>query len=188
MQKATGSFAKIDMVLIRAFTRLSHLFDYRFHVNQFEFARYVMTGSIALFCAQTVQDVIRNWDVDKLAVSSVIVAFGLCASIFSIDLGRLHRASDDYETHPNRISRDAAHYLMMPFYLRLTLLFLGTLVALFLTIVDLTTRRASLPYFIENFWIMLAGCSWYIAGGLPPHRDRKKKKERAQVGAVVQVL
>jgi hypothetical protein len=166
--------------------RLSHFSDHHFHINQFDLARNVMTMAITLFGAQTMQDVFRHWKDDRATVFLVIFAFGLCAALYSSDFIRLRRASEAYERRPHRVSREAAHYFLMPFFLRLMLLLLGGLVAGILTVVDLTTRRVVPATFIENFWLMLAGCSWYIAGGLPPRRDRKRKKERAPAGAAAQ--
>jgi hypothetical protein len=167
---------RADKVLIQAFTRLSHFVDWRFHINQFDLARTVMGAGLALLGAQSVQDVIRNWRGHTPVVVSVSIAFGLVAFIFSVDLARLARAGEQYESHPHRVSREAAHYFLMPFFLRLMLLVLGSTVAGMLTVIDLTTRHAAFSYYIENFWLMLVGCSWYIAGGIPPYRGRKKKK------------
>ena len=174
-----GALETWDRGLIQVFMRLSHFVDWRFHINQFDLARYVMGAGVALFGAQTVQDMMRNWRAHTPVVFSVGLAFGLGAVFFSIDLSRLARAGEDYERHPHRVSREAAHYFLMPFVLRLALLVLGSCVAGVLTVVDLTTRHAAFSYYIENFWLMLAGCSWYIAGGMPPCRGRKKKKLRA---------
>ena len=181
MTEDTGhAVERADRVLVQVFMRLSHFVDWRFHINQFDLARYVMGAGLALFGAQTVQDVLRNWRGHMPVVLSVSLAFGMCAFIFSIDLGRLARAGKDYEKHPDRVSREAAHYFLMPFYLRLMLLVLGTVVAGVLTLVDLTTRHAAFSYYIENFWLMLVGCSWYIAGGMPPHCRRERKKARGR--------
>jgi hypothetical protein len=185
-QKADGALERADRVLVQAFTRLSHFVDWRFHVNQFDLARHVIGAGLALLGAQTVQDVMRHWKHDMPVVLSVSLAFGLAGFFFSIDLVRLARAGAAYEKHPYRVSREAAHYFLMPFFLRLALLVLGATIALMLTLVDLTTRRVAPAYYIENFWLMLVGCSWYIAGGMPPCRGRKKKKARAPAGAVLQ--
>lgn len=175
MRNTAELLERADRTLVHAFMRLSHLLDCRFHLNQFSLAHHVMGAAMALFGAQSLQDVLRNWKGHAPVVVSVSLAFLLCAAFFSIDLVRLRRAADAYERQPQRISRHAAHYLLMPFFLRLMLLVLGTLIAGILTWVDLTTRRAPPSYFIENFWLMLVGSSWYIAGGTPPIRGRKKK-------------
>jgi len=173
-----NALERADKVLIHAFTRLAHAVDHRFHVNPYTLARNVMGAGIALFCAQTVQDVMRNWKHHMPVVFSVTLGFVLVGSFFSIDLVRLGRAGEEYEKHPHRVSRDAAHYMLLPYALRLMLLGLGTAVVAVLTEVDLTTRHAAASYYIENFWLMLVGCSWYIAGGMPPHRGRRKKQAR----------
>ncbi len=57
-----------------------------------------------------------------------------------------------------------------------------------LTVADFTTRPVAPAYSIENF--RLLGCSWYIAGGMPPCRNRKKKTPapvRAWLAAINQV-
>jgi hypothetical protein len=177
---------KADKALMHVFTRLAHAVDHRFHINPYVLARDVMGVGVALFGAQTVQDVMLNWKHHMPVVFSVMLAFLLMGSFFSIDLVRLTRAGDAYEKHPHRVSRDAAHYVLLPHALRLMLLGFGAEVAAVLTGVDLTTRHAALPYYIENFWLMLAGCSWYIAGVKPPHRGRRKKKERAPAAAALQ--
>src|ERR1700761_5731255 len=114
MASLGDALERMDKALVAAFTRLAHAVDHRFHVNQFELARHVMGVGLALFGAQTVQDVMRNWDHHRPTVYSVTLAFLTGGGVFSLDLVRLGRAGADYEKHPNRVSREAAHYVLMP--------------------------------------------------------------------------
>jgi hypothetical protein len=100
-EEAGNALERADKRLVRAFMRLSHFVDWRFHVNQFALARYVMGAGLALFGAQTVQDILRNWRGHMPVVVSVSLAFAMCAFIFSIDLTRLARAGEDYEKRPH---------------------------------------------------------------------------------------
>ncbi|HWC64147.1 MAG TPA: hypothetical protein VG501_11030 [Rhizomicrobium sp.] len=80
MQTAADTPERTDKALLHAFMRLCHFVDWRFHINQFDLARDVMGAGLALFGAQSLQDVLRPWKPDAPVVFSVGLAFGLCAS------------------------------------------------------------------------------------------------------------
>lgn len=177
MKKFTEATLWIDAFIVLMFMKLTHWIDYRWHINQFRVAKAVMSFAIAQLVATTIQLVAygkRDWMVDPILVLTLPPVVG----IYFYYLKRMDGASRSYEQRPDYISRDAAFFLGMPGYLRLMLLFCG-IMEVWSKLQLLRLNHATLITVVMSPWILLIAVSWYIAGGLPPKRDRKKKKARA---------
>lgn len=179
----TNAIRRMDIwLLFYVFMRLSHWVDYRFHRNQYDLAANVMSVGMALNLAQTAQALINNW---RLGLISVLSSVVVVASYYT-HIKQLHRASAAYERRPDQIPREGAIFFLLPYVIRMTTLFIGLQIWAAFIFVLITLRSATHAVDAITFgWMTAVGCAMYIASGLPPTRERKKKRVRAPMGAAL---
>lgn len=165
--------AYADAFLIWFFMRISHWVDYRLHVNQYRLAAWVMHAALALMAAGYTQRIIADWRFAALWVP----AGSILIWMYGQYSGMMYKASAAYERRPDEIPRAAYVFLLMAPGVRLMALAMASL----LCWVGLLAPHPKL----DVPWYVVATISWYIASGLPPRRERKKKKQRTPWAALL---
>lgn len=160
-------------LVLRVFMPIAHWVDYRWHINQYDLAAKVMTAGLALCVALNAEEAIKNWHHGWLNVISA----GSCVWVYSHQLRDLQKASKAYERNPCAIPREAIGFIAM-WPLRMLLLFLGLFLLCIEGLADTILHRWPWDA-VVNSWMLLIAIGWYLAGGLPPWRARKKKERRS---------
>lgn len=165
------------LILSRVFMPFAHWVDYRFHKNQFDLAAIFLSAGMALNAAQTLQDILHDgWLIGAMMAMST----GILIWVYSWHMRKLSKASEAYERRPDIISLDAAFFMVIMPPGRMLLLLLGGLIVLMdIPLAMLSPTMIHLIRIVTSAWMLCVAISQYIAGGLPPRRDRKKKKEWA---------
>lgn len=169
------AIVRLDLwLLMRVFMPAAHWVDYRFHMNQYDLAGAVLSAGLAMNFAANIESWFTSPKTAWLGtISSIclLLAYGNW-------LKRMGVASKCYERQPDTISREAAFFMIIIFPpLRLFMLVLGSflivpfiLLAIAHPVVSLIVDAVTSP------WMIAIGIALYLAGGLPPTRDRKKRK------------
>lgn len=165
----------IDILLLtRIFMPIAHWVDYRFHKNQWTLAGWVMNAALAMNVANSADMVLRDGWVGAIAIpASAAIVF-----MYFDYVKRFKSASEAYERRPDQITRDQAWFIGGWFYGRFMLLSMGLGIFMLEVVAHSALHQARIIYLVTQPWLVAAGMALYFAGGLPPHRDRKKKKER----------
>lgn len=165
---------RIDIWLIlRVLMPILHWIDYRWHINQYRVAGYVMSLSLTLL---VLGDLLHAINSTRVPGAFYLLSGGSLVYLYSSYLIQFDRASSDYERRPDAIPRDAVSYILMPSLARLLMLIVAALV------MAASVMGSRWP--IDAPWLPMAISCWYIMACPPPRRDRKKKKERAGWGAL----
>lgn len=174
---------RIMLVLIRPVWWIDH----RFHFNSYRQARVVMLAAMALHLVGFA----------LLMTSAALPWFGKTAFGFASFayltmelpwLRKLEKASRDYERDPDGMSFERAFFFWQPVPpLRLMMLTIG--VQLFLLMCAVAAIPPAVPardvgVVLFNSWTMISAMALYVAAIPPPTRPRKKKEERAPLGAL----
>jgi hypothetical protein len=179
-------FMKMDMALLkRIFMPVAHWIDYRFHINQFDQAKFLMNLGLTL---NLVANAIGLW-----GPVWWVAGFGLGGAVMLITvykhwLDLLTIASRAYEDRPDQVSRAAAFFMVQ--FLpppRLVLIWIGLIFG-FSSLGTAIHRPVPLliTHAVADHWMTLIGASLYIAGGMPPTRKRREAKAYAPPSLALQ--
>jgi hypothetical protein len=156
-------------LLTRVFMPIAHQIDYRWHINQYKQASYLMHLAIAMCWGLVLEDIIVS-HFAAVGFAPCIGSVGL-TTMYGIIIRDLANASEEYERLPDQMTVQRAQFLL--FRPSARLLFISVAI-----IIDCGQFHGTLAQFILQQYFWAIAIAWYIAGGLPPHRDRKKAKER----------
>lgn len=159
--------------------------DHRFHMNNYRQAAWVMIAGFLVHVVGAVLAVIytRPWfALACMALASVTFTYLARDMII-----KLAKAGIAYDRDPSRLTKERAffYWQMVP-PMRLMFLVMGLQIIVFMIAVALLPPRhwwqwGSVAF---NAWITFHALALYIAGVPPSPFERKKKEERAPLGAL----
>jgi len=169
----------------RVFAPISHWIDYRFRINPWRQAIYIlMISGVLAVLDLTVNVMMISWWAVPIGVLCAAMILLCCA----VDILRLTKISEQYERRPDIIPADAIYYAI-PFN-RVMHLGIGLLVFFPVDLItELTVHGKSIPMMIVHgiprLWFIVAGIGMYFAAVPRPPAKRKKKKVYAPLAAIL---
>lgn len=178
--------AQTDLWLVVRFVRPVWWIDYRFHINSYRQALAVLLFATAIQFAGT--GLVMVAPVPWLTKFFLGIASAAYANMFLSWRRQLTKASRDYERDPDRMTIDRAffHWQFVP-PLRLMMGFMGLqllAVMVFIAMCPPNNFARDWGFVAFNSWTLFCSVGLYIAAVPPSGRQRKKKEERAPIGAL----
>jgi hypothetical protein len=175
----TNAIMEMDLGILRLVMRATHWIDYRFHVNQYRLAAWVLSFGLACNFAANISGLIKS----GFQWAALISLLGVVSSIMMILLytywlKMLEIASRKYERDPMAMPREAAFFIIPIFPpVRMAFLWFGLVVEASEVKLAITTPTGFLILSAAlNNWMWIIALALYIAGGIPPRHDRKEKR------------
>jgi len=172
-------FAKLDFAILRLVMKIAHYIDYRWHVNNYYVASYIIR--LCQFCAVGLMVVMKLDGVGTIPITVIGVISAAAVYAMDMEAKRFRIAGWKWERSPGTIPTEVYREIICPSGLRLVGIFLGTILVLTNGIMGFISKpwEVALLGFICWPWNAYSSIATYFVCIPPSSRKRKEKKARA---------